>query len=51
MAKPFGGVEYNFKGQTITMEELFPEPVSPSEMSKVLWAHVKKENLRVKGNK
>jgi hypothetical protein len=51
MAKPFGGIEYDFSNQEITMEELFPEPVSPSEMMKILWSYIRENELRVKENK
>ena len=48
--KPFGGFTITFAGQAITMEKLFgAKPIPPSEMSKVLWAHVKKHKLSKKG--
>lgn len=48
--KPFGGYTISFAGQAITMEKLFgAKPIPPSEMSKVLWAHVKKNKLSKKG--
>lgn len=44
--KPFGGYGINFDGQTKTLEELFgKKPISPSEMTKKLWAFVKSKKL------
>lgn len=48
MAKkvPFGGYSINFKGCTDTVESVFgSKPVSPSDMTKKLWAYVKKHRL------
>lgn len=48
--KAFGGYTISFAGQAITMEKLFgAKPIPPSEMSKVLWAYVKKNKLSKKG--
>jgi hypothetical protein len=42
----FGGKVIDFKGQKTTLEEVFgKKPVSPSEMTKLLWAHVKDNGL------
>ncbi len=44
--KPFGGYGVNFKGCSDTLEGLFgKKPISPSEMTKLLWAYVKKNKL------
>lgn len=45
----FGGYSINFKGCTDTMEAVFGnKPVSPSDMTKKLWAYVKKHKLAKK---
>jgi len=45
----FGGYCINFKGCTDTMEAVFGnKPVSPSDMTKKLWAYVKKNKLAKK---
>jgi hypothetical protein len=45
----FGGYAINFKGCTDTMEAVFgSKPVSPSDMTKKLWAYVKKHRLAKK---
>ena len=42
----FGGYSINFKGCTDTMETVFgSKPVSPSDMTKKLWAYVKRRRL------
>lgn len=42
----FGGYAINFKGRTETLEQVFgSKPVSPSEMTKKLWAFVKSRRL------
>ena len=42
----FGGYTINFKGCSETMEAVFGnKPVSPSDMTKKLWAFVKKHRL------
>ena len=42
----FGGYAVNFKGRTETMEDVFgSKPIAPSEMTKRLWAFVKKHEL------
>jgi chromatin remodeling complex protein RSC6 len=42
----FGGYTINFKGCSDTMEAVFGnKPVSPSEMTKKLWAYVKRRRL------
>ncbi len=42
----FGGYTINFKGCTATMEAVFGnKPVSPSDMTKKLWAFVKRHRL------
>lgn len=45
----FGGYSINFKGATDTVESVFgSKPVSPSDMTKKLWAYVKKHRLAKK---
>jgi len=45
----FGGYCINFKGCTDTVEAVFGnKPVSPSDMTKKLWAFVKKNKLATK---
>jgi len=42
----FGGYSISFKGCTDTLEAVFGnKPVSPSDMTKKLWAYVKKNKL------
>jgi chromatin remodeling complex protein RSC6 len=42
----FGGYTINFKGCSESMEAVFGgKPVSPSDMTKKLWAYVKKNKL------
>ena len=44
--KPFGGYSINFKGCDDSVEKVFGSaPVSPSEMTKKIWAYVKKNKL------
>jgi len=44
--KPFGGYSISFKGCTDSMESVFGTgDIAPSEMTKKLWAYVKKKNL------
>lgn len=44
--KPFGGYTISFKGCNESVEKVFgTDPVSPSEMTKTLWAYVKKNKL------
>lgn len=44
--KAFGGYSLNFKGVKKSLEEVFgSSPIAPSEMTKRLWAFVKKHNL------
>jgi len=41
-----GGNAINFGGRTETVEDVFgKKPVSPSDMTKKLWAYVKKNKL------
>jgi hypothetical protein len=45
----FGGYCINFKGCTDTVEAVFGnKPISPSDMTKKLWAFVKKNKLAKK---
>ena len=45
----FGGYAINFKGCTDTLEEVMgPKPIGPSEMTKKIWAYVKKKRLAKK---
>ena len=44
--KPFGGYSINFGGCTDTMESVFgSKDIAPSEMTKKLWAYVKKNEI------
>lgn len=44
--KAFGGYAVNFNGATESLETIFgKKPISPAEMTKVLWAYVKKKKL------
>ena len=45
----FGGYAINFKGATDTMESVFgPTPIGPSDMTKKIWAYVKRKRLAKK---
>lgn len=47
---PFGGYAISFKGCTDTLESLFGSAaIPPSEMTKRLWAYVKRKHLATKG--
>lgn len=42
----FGGYSINFKGCADSMEKVFgAAPIGPSEMTKKIWAYVKKNKL------
>jgi len=42
----FGGYRINFRGRKETMEEVFGRnDLAPSEMTKKIWAYVKKHKL------
>jgi hypothetical protein len=44
--KPFGGYTVNFKDCEDSMEKVFGnKPITPSEMTKKLWAYVKGHKL------
>ena len=44
--KAFGGYKINFKGRKETMEDVFGSgDIAPSEMTKKLWAFIKKNKL------
>lgn len=44
--KAFGGYSINFKGCTDTVEAVFGNsPIGPSDMTKKLWAYVKRKKL------
>jgi hypothetical protein len=44
--KPFGGYKISFAGQAATLEEVFgTEALAPSDMTKRLWAYVKRRQL------
>jgi hypothetical protein len=44
--KAFGGYSLSFKGCSDTLESLFgSSPIGPSEMTKRLWAYVKRKKL------
>lgn len=48
-SKPFGGVEYSFKGCKESMEQIFgDQEISSTEMTSKLWAYVKSKELQVK---
>ena len=47
--KPFGGYTICFKGRDDSAEEIFGKaPITPSEMTKKIWAFVKKNKLSSK---
>ncbi|MBI2218942.1 MAG: hypothetical protein HYU51_16775 [Candidatus Rokubacteria bacterium] len=47
--KPFGGFSINFKGCSDSLESIFGSaPIGPAEMTKRLWAYVKKKKLAAK---
>ena len=47
--KPFGGYSINFKGCTDTMESVMGgAPIGPSEMTKKIWAYVKRKKIAKK---
>jgi hypothetical protein len=47
--KPFGGYAINFKGCTETMESVMGgAPIGPSEMTKKIWAYVKRKKIAKK---
>ncbi len=42
----FGGYSINFKGCTDSVESVFgSKPIGPSEMTKKIWAYVKRKRL------
>ena len=44
--KPFGGYTISFKGCTDSMESVFGSGnIAPSEMTKKLWAYVKRKGI------
>ncbi|MBN1941029.1 MAG: hypothetical protein JW772_02495 [Candidatus Diapherotrites archaeon] len=44
--KPFGGYAISFKGCNDTMESVFGSgKITPSEMTKKIWAYVKKKKI------
>lgn len=44
--KPFGGFSINFKGCTDSLESVFGgAPIGPAEMTKKIWAYVKRKKL------
>lgn len=47
--KAFGGYSINFKGCADSVEKVFgSSPIGPSEMTKKIWAYVKKNKLAKK---
>ena len=47
--KPFGGFSISFKGASDSLEAVFgPTPIGPAEMTKKLWAYVKRKKLSAK---
>ncbi|MFA4875406.1 MAG: hypothetical protein WC956_00675 [bacterium] len=48
--KAFGGYTVNFHGCNDTLEEVLGRtPIPPSQMTKKLWAYVKRNRLSMKG--
>ena len=48
--KPFGGMTVSFKGCDDMMSSVFGNsPITPSEMTKKIWAYVKKHKLMKAG--
>ena len=44
--KPFGGFSISFKGASDSLETVFGSgPIGPAEMTKKLWAYVKRRKL------
>jgi hypothetical protein len=44
--KPFGGYSISFKGYSDSVESVFGDtPIGPAEMTKKLWAYVKRKKL------
>ena len=44
--KAFGGFSINFKGCSDTLESVFgTTPIGPSEMTKKIWAYVKRKKI------
>lgn len=49
MGKPFGGYSISFKGCKDTAEDIFGSArIAPSEMTKKIWAYVKRKKLASK---
>ena len=47
--KPFGGFSISFKGASDSLESVFgSSPIGPAEMTKKLWAYVKRKKLSAK---
>ena len=47
--KAFGGYTVNFKGCDDPLEKIFgTKPIPPSQMTKKLWAYVKRNRLNLK---
>lgn len=47
--KAFGGYTINFKGRKDSVEKVFgSKPIGPSEMTKKIWAYVKRNKLSKK---
>jgi hypothetical protein len=47
--KPFGGFSIMFKGADDSLESVFgAAPIGPAEMTKKLWAYVKRKKLSAK---
>jgi chromatin remodeling complex protein RSC6 len=45
----FGGYSINFKGCSDSLEEIMGDkPIGPSEMTKKIWAYVKRKRLAKK---
>jgi chromatin remodeling complex protein RSC6 len=47
--KPIGGFSISFKGASDSLESVFgSSPIGPAEMTKKLWAYVKRKKLSAK---
>ena len=47
--KPFGGYTISFKGANDSLQTVFGStPITPSEMTKKLWAYIKQNKLQDK---
>lgn len=50
--KAFGGYTVNFRGCEHTLEQVLGRnPIPPSQMTKKIWAYVKRNRLSTKGHR